>query len=241
VSNADPANLDVSTLAADDLRALRRVFQHPLSHNLAWREVLALVKTLGTVRHARNGDVVLKIGTEERSFSPRQDKHLSVEALLALRHFLTRLGLAEAAAAGGVAVSATDVAIIIDHAGARVFLAAADAVAMPQELHHVLHHTDRARRDADRAETWPVDTRFFDEVAAAVAGEGRIVVIGHGTGQSNEADHLMAYLATHHSAVHARVVREITTDLPHMTVPQLLALARHALHSGREAAAQFPD
>jgi hypothetical protein len=67
------------------------------------------------------------------------------------------------------------------------------------------------------------------------------VVIGHGTGQSNEADHLMANLARNHSAVHARVAREMIADLPHMTVPQLLALARHALQSGRESAPHFPD
>ncbi|MEI6801339.1 MAG: hypothetical protein WCO04_19305, partial [Pseudomonadota bacterium] len=82
----------------------------------------------------------------------------------------------------------------------------------------------------------PADLRFFDAVATAVAGSGRIVVISHGKGQSNEAAHLMAYLAKHHAPVHARVAAELTADLPHSTVPQLLALARHALHPALNSA-----
>ena len=44
----------------------------------------------------------------------------------------------------------------------------------------------------------------------------------------------MAYLFKHHTAVHARVAREIVADLPHLTVPQLLALARHALQPAQD-------
>ena len=57
---------------------------------------------------------------------------------------------------------------------------------------------------------------------------GRIVVISHGKGQSNEADHLSAYLQAHHKSIHARIVREIVADLPHLTTPELLTLGRNA-------------
>jgi hypothetical protein len=53
-------------------------------------------------------------------------------------------------------------------------------------------------------------------------------VIGHGKGQSNEADHLTAYLKSHHRETYDRIVREVVADLPHMTTPQLLDLGRHA-------------
>lgn len=136
--------------------------------------------------------------------------------------------------------AAPDLVIVIDHTGARVFPVGQEASAS-HELHHLLHHIDRSQHDADRAEAYPADTRFFASVAAVVSGNGRIVVIGHGKGQSNEAGHLMAYLGKHHMGVHARVVREIVADLPHMTVPQLLSLARHALQLARESAALPPD
>ena len=65
----------------------------------------------------------------------------------------------------------------------------------------------------------PADTRFFENVAAAVAGTGRTLVIGHGKRSSNEASDLMAYLAKHHPSVHARVAGDLVADLAHSTVP----------------------
>jgi hypothetical protein len=121
-----------------------------------------------------------------------------------------------------------DLVIAIDHAGARVVPLDAES-GTPTDSHRFSHHIDRKRHDADREETDPSDTQFFEAIAAAVAGARRIAVIGHGKGQSNEAGHLMAYLAGHHPEVHARVACELTADLPHSTLPQLLALARHAL------------
>lgn len=139
------------------------------------------------------------------------------------------------------ATSATqDLVIVIDHAGARVFPIGRKPGAS-QELHHLLHHIDRSQHDADRAETYPADTRFFDAVAGAAAGSGRIVVIGHGKGQSHEAGHLMAYLGKHDGALCARVAAELTADLPHSTVPQLLALARHALWPAQKSAGVSTD
>jgi pimeloyl-ACP methyl ester carboxylesterase len=140
----DPATLTVPDLSTSDQRVLARIFQHPLSHNLSWREALGLMATLGSVSHAHDGDVVLRIGHAE--------------------------------------------------------------------------------------------SRFFDDIATALSGEGRIVVIGHGMGQSNEAGHLMAYLTKHHPTVHARVADHIVADLAHSTVPQLLSLARQALQAGRDSA-----
>ncbi|MFN5998545.1 MAG: hypothetical protein ACK47C_15130 [Paracoccaceae bacterium] len=232
----DFATLNVSELSAADQRVLARIFQHPLSHNLSWREMLALIASLGSVSHARDGDVVLRVGRIESRFRPTHDKDLSAEAVMALRHFLTRAGWGEAGVARAVGPAARDTVVVIDHSGARVFFATESDDATPQELHHLLHDTDRSQHDADRSETYPADTRFFDEVATALSGEGRIVVIGHGKGQSNEAGHLLAYLAKHHPTVHARVADDLVADLAQSTVLQLLSLARHALQAERGSA-----
>lgn len=121
-----------------------------------------------------------------------------------------------------------DMVIAIDHAGARV-VPLDHAAGTPPETHRFSHHIDRHQHDADRDETYPADMRFFESIAAAVTGARRIAVIGHGTGQSNEAAHLLAYLAKHHPDLRARVACDLSADLPHSTLPQLLALARHAL------------
>lgn len=226
----------VPHLSTSDQRVLARVFQHPLSHNLSWREALGLMASLGSVSHAHDGDVVLRIRRVESRFKPGRDKNLSAEALMALRQFLTRAGWGDATVVIDEGPASRDTVVIIDHAGARVFFATTSDDATPQELHHLLHDTDRSQHDADRSETYPADTQFFDEIATALSGEGRIVVIGHGKGQSNEAGHLLAYLAKHHPTVHARVVGDLVADLAHATVPQLLSLGRHARQPGRDSA-----
>ncbi|MCB6180149.1 hypothetical protein LHP98_18695 [Rhodobacter sp. Har01] len=209
-------------------RLIARIFQHPLSHNLSWREVLALFHSIGSVEQVPGGAMELHLNGQHQTFKPAHDKDLGPEDVISLRHLLTRAGLAEGTPAPA-ATPPTDLVVVIDHADARIYAANPDDGASPQELHHFQHSSDRARRDADPDETWPDDTRFFAEIAQALEVDGRIVVVGHGKGQSNATDHLMAYLAAHHAAVHARVAHEITSDLSHQTLRQLLAAARHAL------------
>lgn len=133
-----------------------------------------------------------------------------------------------------------DLVIVIDHAGARLLPIGREADT-PHERHHLLHQSDRTQRDADRAEANLADTRFFAAVATAVVGSGRIVVIGHGKGQSNEAGHLMPNLGKHDAGVRARVAAELNADLPHSTVPQLLAFARQSLWPALKSAGAPAD
>ena len=224
-------------------RVLARIFQHPLSHNLSWRETLALIHAIGSVEHAHNGDVVLKLGGRQQTFKPTHDKDLAAEDVMTLRRFLTSAGWAPGGASMPAAASATsDLAIVIADAGARIYELAPDAGhSSSQETHHLLHDIERGQHDADREETWPADRHFFDAIASAVTGSGRIVVVGHGKGQSREADHLMADLKAHHGAVHARIASEIVAYLPHTTVPQLVQLARNALQPEPNSAVAGTD
>jgi hypothetical protein len=231
----DDASLATATsgLTVVERRILGRIFQHPLSHNLSWYEVGELFRAVGMVDRAHNGNLVLKLGTAHLTFEPAQSKTLEAGDVMALRNFLKRAGWTPDGAPGATMASGAgdDLVIVIDRAGARVYPVGTEGDQTPHEQHHLHHFIDPTQNDADREETYPADTRYFDTIAKAVAGKGRIVVIGHGKGQSNEAGHLMAYLGAHHSAVHARVACNIVADLPHVTVPQLLRLARDALKS----------
>ena len=128
-----------------------------------------------------------------------------------------------------------DFVIAIDHAGARVFrmrAARAEGPAKdisadaPQEFRH---QTDRDAHDANRDEKYPQDAAFFEQIAVACMGGGRIVLIGRGHGQSNEAHHLGVYLKSHHPDVCARVLPQVTADLSHITDAQLIALGHKTL------------
>jgi len=81
-----------ASLSSHHQRVLERVFQHPLSHNLDWREVSGLLAAIGTADHQHNGDLMLRVGEEHLSMKPPQGKDLDATEVMDLRHLLTRSG-----------------------------------------------------------------------------------------------------------------------------------------------------
>jgi hypothetical protein len=226
-----------ATVTGVDRRTLDAIYRHPLSHNLSWREVVSLITAIGAAEEKPNGEFVFRAGDERIVMKRPHTKDLTAPDVIDLRRFLTRAGWSpEALIPSEPAVEAEpqarSVIVVIDHAGAKVYRIGSDADvshAAANDPRHLLHHVDRTQRDADRDETYPADDRFFEQVATAIASGGPIVVIGHGKGQSNEADHLTAYLKRHHHDTYLRIVKEIGADLPSLTTPELLQLGRHAL------------
>jgi len=236
-SGAAASNLN-ATVTGSDRRTLDAVFRHPLAHNLSWREVVSLVSVIGDADEKPNGDVLFHVGEAQLATKKPHTKDLPASDVMDLRHFLTRAGWAPDAAAPPPApapseADAQSLIVVIDHDGAQVyriniFADDADGVTAhdPRQLPH---HLERKRHDEDRDETYPADERFFEEVSAAAASSGHIVVIGHGKGQSNEAAHLTAYLKRHHPSIFLRIVSEIVADLPHLTISERVQLGRRAL------------
>ena len=72
----------------------------------------------------------------------------------------------------------------------------------------------------------PERKSYYEAVAKTLAGAGRIVLFGSGTGRSSAMDQLMADLKDHHPAVAAKVVAAVVVDSHHTTEPQLLVQAR---------------
>jgi hypothetical protein len=245
-----PSHLDGSaTLAAAnsnsqvtgaDRRTLDAIFRHPLSHGLSWREVVLLISAIGNAEERHNGEFMLSVGEERMPMRRPRNKDLSASEVMELRHFLIRAGWSPDAA-GTVkrdmapsqsAPKAPRLIIIVDHTGARVFgidLADDDRHGIkPFDPKRLLHHIERKARDADRDEIYPEDTHFFDAIATAASTGGEIVVIGHGKGQSNEAEHLSAYLKVHHKETYGRIAATLSADLPHLSLPELLEIGRRA-------------
>ena len=75
----------------------------------------------------------------------------------------------------------------------------------------------------------PEDITFFEQIAGACIDADRIVLIGHGHGQSNAAHHLAEFLREYHPAIFAKVVVELVADYAALTAPQLLQVGRRAL------------
>ena len=121
--------------------------------------------------------------------------------------------------------------VVIDHHGAKIYRideASGDASNQeirPYDPHHFLHHSTHKGQSREEGQRAPEDAGFYKQIAEALSAGGRILIVGHGTGKSNAAQHLIQYLRTHHSETYQRVVGEIAADLSAITAPQLLKLA----------------
>jgi hypothetical protein len=220
------------------LRTLEALFRHPTAHNLEWMDVVALIEKIGSAHQEANDKFAFDVGGEHYRMRKPHTKDLTSSEVVDLRHFLQRAGWspdAPSQAAARPEPPAPTLMVVVDHHGAKIYRidpASGDASKReitPYDPHHFLHHLthkDQLREQGQRAAE---DPSFYERIGDALAAGGRIVVVGHGTGKSNAAQHLTEYLRTHHRETYQRIVREITADLSATTAPQLLALAEQAL------------
>ncbi len=93
--------IPTSDLTGSHLRTYNTIFQHPVSHNLEWREVRALFAHIAEVAEQPNGNLrVTRHGESIVLHPPRTKDVHDVEELMAIRHFLQRSEKAAPAAAG---------------------------------------------------------------------------------------------------------------------------------------------
>jgi hypothetical protein len=229
---------EAPSLTGAHRRTLEAIFRHPLAHNLEWREVVHLMDQLGASHEKSNSEFVFEVGGERQLIRRPHGKDLTTDEVLEFRHFLERAGCSPdhpPEAAPHPVPPAPDLLIVVDHHETRIFHvdlgadAGEEPVIRPYDPHHFLHHLTHKDQDRERGQRAPEEPAYYERVAQAVAQGGKIVVIGHGEGHSNAADHLTQFLKTHHNETYGRIVRELHADLSALSPPQLLVLARRAL------------
>jgi hypothetical protein len=215
-----------STLAGSHLRAYNAIFQHPLSHNLEWHDVFAMLRKVGQVNEEPNGHLrVTRNGQVLVLHPPRTKDVSSPDEIMALRHFLERSGTAESDP------QSTDShwLLVIDHQEARIFRAEMHG-AIPQKI--LPHEPDRYFRhahnskDFSRGHEKPEPNSYFEPVAEALHAKGQILVFGSGTGGSSEMEQFIAWVKLHRPEVAGRIVGSLVVDEHHLTTDQLLSKAR---------------
>ena len=74
---------------------LRQIFAHPMSHNVEWHDVVALLREVASVEERHDGKIDVK--TADRSFvlSRSRGKDLVPDELMEVRHLLEALGYSE--------------------------------------------------------------------------------------------------------------------------------------------------
>jgi hypothetical protein len=241
-----PAPGDWATLSKTSRSTMEALYQHPLSHNLEWSRVVALFERLGTVDQKGSNEIAFGLGGEHHRVHKPHDKDLTTAEVMTFRHMLTRAGWApqgpaSKAGAGTVGKMAAatlepaDFLVVVDHHEAQLYhldvrsADLVDHVIRPFDPHHLLHHVSHNDQAREQRQRMPEDHAFYESIAQAVLPAGAIVIIGHGTGRSNAAHHLVEFLHRQHPDTARRVVCEVVADLSGLTAPQLLDLGRRAL------------
>ena len=72
---------------------LRKIFAHPTSGNIEWREVLSLLRAVGSVSERHDGKFKVTVGPETEVMSRPRGKDVDVRMVTDLRRMLVQAGL----------------------------------------------------------------------------------------------------------------------------------------------------
>jgi hypothetical protein len=215
----------------DHEELLESLIHGKLPRNLTWSAVTDLIAQIGEVQPHGNDEFVFVVGAR-RGFFKRPSTHdLGVEEISRLRSFLHEAGVLDRPAK---APSPGRMVVVIDHHVAHVYHDRGvdlpqDEVAVkpydPFNFHHHLIHRKEAHYVGERV---PEEHSWYEAIAQDLAHAAEILLIGHGTGTSNAAEFLGAYLKSHHPETFERIIATETVDLSALTEPQIEAIAKKA-------------
>ena len=72
---------------------LNRLFNHPTSGNIEWRQVRSLLEAVGDVAEEHNGNLAVTLGGQTEVLRPPHGKDIDRQLIVDLRRMLTRAGL----------------------------------------------------------------------------------------------------------------------------------------------------
>jgi hypothetical protein len=219
-------------------RTLQALFSHPLHHDLRISEVEGLLLKLGIrVEHLSDHRLNLQApsGAELvlHAASGLHHPFLNEDGVLRLRRFLKEVGVTPERPTADAPEPRGDQArrlvIHLDHRGARLWWLEGDEISAstlePNDLwrsHQRLSH----RHDRDIAgQRAPLDYGFMKELSQAVLQADRVLLLGHGHGESDLRRLLSEYLEQHHPGAAGRMEGE-TLDDTDCSEAELIAVAR---------------
>ena len=211
-------------LTASHRRTYAAIFRHPAAHNLAWRDVRALLGELGQLTESTSGHLKVSRNGHTLTVHAPHAKELAEPAqLIELRHFLERSATTATAGRGAHWL------VVIDHHEARLFQSELRGTAPQRILPHSVHgHTLHTRhtREFSHGRQKIDDGEFFRSVATALGDTGKVLVFGCGHGHSSEMEQFLTWATLHRPALAVRVIGAVVVDEHHSTPAQLLAQAR---------------
>jgi hypothetical protein len=71
---------------------LRQIFQHPVSHNIEWDDVLSLLEAVGSTVQEHGGKVAVTVGSETEFLERPLHKDIGTQTVVDLRRMLSTAG-----------------------------------------------------------------------------------------------------------------------------------------------------
>jgi hypothetical protein len=81
-----------SHLSSHHRATVEKLFSHPASGNVEWRQTLSLLEAVGTVAEQPNGKVKVTIGPETEVLHPPHGKDIDAQMVADLRRMLQQAG-----------------------------------------------------------------------------------------------------------------------------------------------------
>jgi len=222
-----------SHLSRAHLSTLEYIFQHPIAHNLEWREVVSLFDALGQVEQEHNSNFQVTINGETQLFHRPQHKDIALDQeVLDMRHFLEKVGItpelqqAEQLKPGQ---PRPHLLVVITHHETKIFETdfkqSDPELLQPYDPNDYLHHLHH-KQGGFQGQYAPEDPSYYENIIKDLTNGEAILIFGNATGHSSAMEHLVNYLQQHHSEIATRVIGTVKVDVEALTDPQLIAEAR---------------
>jgi len=224
-------------------RTLEAIYAHPLRHGLRASQVEALCRSLGAqVEDIGERRLRIRMPSGQETWIRRGEgvhhPDLDPEAILRLRHLMKAAGIsaghpqAEGPAPRGD--RSHRLVLQLSHHATEVFRLEAGPAGDAIE-HAVLHPhglwgsgenlTHRHDRDV-AGQRAPRDHAYLARIIEAIASADAVLLLGHGTGESDMRRVLLLELETHRPDLLDRIVGIVTLETGHLGEASLLAIAR---------------
>ena len=89
-TSTDDSGRLLESVNSDHRETLRRIFDHPASGNIEWRQVRSLLDAVGTTREQNNGKLKVTVDGQSLVLQPPHGKDVDREMIGDLRRLLNR-------------------------------------------------------------------------------------------------------------------------------------------------------
>jgi hypothetical protein len=77
-----------SPLSHHHRETIDKIFSHPTSGNIEWRQVHSLLEAVGSVTEEHSGKIVVQVGPDRKTFHVPRDKDIDTQMVHELRAML---------------------------------------------------------------------------------------------------------------------------------------------------------